>query len=82
MQARDQSRENKEQRVRAFLQTQSLAVISTIHPQTLQPESALIAFAQTPELELIFETQSNTRKYKNLQSNPKVSLVIGWDPIH
>jgi hypothetical protein len=30
-------------------------------------------------LEIVFETTSVTRKFVNLQSNPRVSLVIGWD---
>jgi general stress protein 26 len=62
-----------------FLRTQPMATISTIPPGSLQPESALIAFTQTDELEIIFETFAHTRKWDNLQQNPHISLVIGWD---
>jgi general stress protein 26 len=63
-----------------FLALNSLGVISTVG-KNAQPEAALVAFAETPELELIFQTQSNTRKYQNLQQNSKVALVIGWDSV-
>lgn len=56
-----------------------MATISTIAPGALQPESALIAFAQTDELEIIFETFVDTRKWNNLQKNPHVSFVVVWD---
>src|SRR3982750_3421694 len=67
------------QTILEFLKTQPMAAISTIAPESLQPESALIAFTQTDELEIIFETFLDTRKWRNLQQNPHVSLVIGWD---
>ncbi|HEX4662299.1 MAG TPA: pyridoxamine 5'-phosphate oxidase family protein [Candidatus Saccharimonadales bacterium] len=62
-----------------FLRTQTMATISTIALGSLQPESALIAFTQTDDLEIIFESFVNTRKWKNLQHNPRAALVIGWD---
>jgi general stress protein 26 len=58
-----------------------LATISTIDKNDLKPESALIAFAETPDLEIIFETFYATRKYENLQHNKNVALVVGWDMI-
>jgi hypothetical protein len=45
----------------------------------LQPGSALVAFAQTDDLHLIFETFVDTRKWDNLQLNPYVAFVMGWD---
>jgi general stress protein 26 len=62
-----------------FMQGQPMAVISTISADSLRPESALVAFAQTEQLEIIFETFVDTRKWCNLQKNQHVSLVIGWD---
>lgn len=56
-----------------------LAVIATNNAKGGSPESALIAFAELPNLEIIFETFSKTRKHDNLQKNGHVSLVIGWD---
>lgn len=62
-----------------FLKTQPMAVVATIAADSWQPESALIAFTQTSNLEIIFETFVDSRKYQNLQQNPRTALVIGWD---
>jgi uncharacterized pyridoxamine 5'-phosphate oxidase family protein len=62
-----------------FLKKESLAVASTVDDQTNKPESAVLRFSQTDRLEIIFDTFSTYRKYKNLQTNQNVSLVIGWD---
>lgn len=67
------------QRILDFLRSRPLAVISTIDEVTGQPEAALIAFAERANLELIFQTFTDTRKYRNLQRNNQVALVIGWD---
>ncbi len=42
------------------------------------PRSALVGIAVTPELEIIFDTVSSSRKYGDLLANPAASLVIGW----
>lgn len=55
-----------------------LTVISTVDSEGNRPEAACIAFAEKENLELIFGTSNRSRKYKNLQSNPYVSFVIGW----
>ena len=55
-----------------------LAVISTVDNERNRPEAACIAFAEKDDLTLIFGTSNTSRKYKNLQSNPNVSCVIGW----
>ncbi len=62
----------------AFLQARRLAVIATADGEA-RPEAALIDFAVTGELEIIFETTTATRKITNLRHNPRVALVIGWD---
>lgn len=61
-----------------FLNKQKLAVISTVGSDS-KPESAVLEFGQTDKLELIFDTFNTSRKYKNLQTNKDVALVIGWD---
>jgi hypothetical protein len=53
-----------------------LAVLSTVSVEE-QPEAALVGFAVTPELELIFDTVKESRKYPNLKSNPRMAWVIG-----
>jgi hypothetical protein len=61
-----------------FLYNSPLGVLSTLNSKG-ESESALIAFAETPELEIIFETFKDARKYQNLKESGKVSFVTGWD---
>lgn len=63
--------------IAAFLAKTKLAVIATVGENG--PESAVLEFGETEELELIFDTLTSSRKYKNLQKNKNVSFVIGWD---
>jgi nitroimidazol reductase NimA-like FMN-containing flavoprotein (pyridoxamine 5'-phosphate oxidase superfamily) len=41
------------------------------------PESACVEFGNDG-LMIVFDTNRDSRKFKNVQRNPKVSLVIGW----
>ena len=66
------------QRAFAFLSGQGLAVISTVSKRG-DPEAALINYAVTNDLELIFETLQTSRKYANLVHNPRAALVIGGE---
>lgn len=68
---------NKQQ-VLEFIKKHKIAVISTVGPDNT-PEAAVIEFGETDKLELIFDTLSPYRKYKNLQNNKHVAFVIGWD---
>ncbi len=61
-----------------FFNKHKFAVISTAD-DSRQPESALIGFGETNKLEIIFGTYRTTRKYKNIQKNNAISLVIGWN---
>jgi len=61
-----------------FIAAKPYAVISTIAVNGT-PQSALIGIAVTPDLEIIFDTLTTTRKVANLVANPTCSLVIGWD---
>jgi general stress protein 26 len=42
-----------------------------------QPQAALMGFAITAELEIIFDTVRSSRKYPNLKSNARVAWVVG-----
>jgi hypothetical protein len=66
------------QELYAFLKTQRYAVIATTAADG-HPQSALVGFAVTEELEIIFDTIAATRKVANLRSRPDVALVIGQD---
>ena len=61
-----------------FIRQHKLAVLSTVSPDDF-PESALVGISVTPDLKIIFDTVSDSRKYHNLMMNPKISFVIGWD---
>ncbi len=61
----------------SFLSERELAVLGTIAKDG-KPQSALVGFAVTPELEIVFDTVKSSRKYPNLVANPACSFVIGW----
>lgn len=35
--------------------------------------------AATSQGEILFDTLASSRKYRNISSNPRVALVVGWD---
>jgi uncharacterized pyridoxamine 5'-phosphate oxidase family protein len=59
-----------------YISSRNFTVISTIGED--YPESACIEFGNDG-LTLIFDTNRNSRKFKNIQKSHKVSLVIGWE---
>jgi len=61
-----------------FLSEHQHAVVSSV-AENNTPQAALVGVAYTENLELIFDTTSDTRKYDNLVRNPAVAAVIGWD---
>ena len=71
---------DKKKQILEFIRQNRLAVVSTIDSKESRPEAALVVYSETENLELIFATFSDSRKYENLQKNQKVALVIGgWD---
>jgi len=64
-----------EELLREIVSTQYFAVLNTIG-QGL-PHSNLVSFAATEDLKsLVFVTGRNTRKYRNVQDNHNISLLI------
>lgn len=61
-----------------FIRKHKLAVLSTVTPDN-KSQSAVLEFGETDDLKLIFDMFTSSRKYKNLQKNKNVSVVIGWD---
>jgi pyridoxine/pyridoxamine 5'-phosphate oxidase len=61
-----------------FLKDHLLAVLATNSLEN-KPEAAIVGFAISQHLEIIFDTDRSSRKYSNLLQNPYVALVIGWD---
>jgi pyridoxine/pyridoxamine 5'-phosphate oxidase len=54
-----------------------LGVLGTIGA-TGSPQAALVGIAVTPQLEIIFDTVTSSRKYANLVARPACSFVVGW----
>lgn len=59
------------------LESGTLAVVATT--QADAPEAAVVAFTPLADRRLVFATNADTRKFANLQANPRVAVVIGWD---
>ena len=68
----------KKKEIFQFIQQHDLGVLSTVS-LTHAPEAAVIKFTITPKFEIIFNTYNTYRKYKNLQKNSKVALVVGGE---
>ena len=64
------------QEVFRFMDSERLGVLTTA-TNSGEPEAALMGFAVTPELEIIFDTVRSSRKYPNLKGNPRVAWVVG-----
>jgi general stress protein 26 len=43
------------------------------------PQAAVVGYAVSDELEIIFDTSASTRKARNLRADARVALVVGWD---
>lgn len=69
----------RKEKVSEFLKQYKVCVLSTIRIDKTGPESAVVGFAEKENLELIIGTSNTSRKYRNLQENPNISLVVGWD---
>jgi hypothetical protein len=61
-----------------FLSRFRYGVVSSLSPSK-GPQSALVGIAVTAKLEIVFETGISSRKYANMLSDPRCSLVVGWD---
>ncbi|MBT2391114.1 pyridoxamine 5'-phosphate oxidase family protein [Streptomyces sp. ISL-1] len=61
-----------------FLRRYKLAVQASVAPDGA-PQAAVVGFAVSDELEIIFDTVETTRKCLNLHADPRISLVVGWD---
>ena len=62
----------------AVLRNYNLPIQASVAP-TGAPQAAVVGFAVTDALEIIFDTVASSRKYRNLRADPRVALVIGWE---
>jgi len=68
----------KRSEVLAFVRGHDLMMLATADGAG-KPQAAVVEFGELDGFTLIFDTLSTSRKYKNLQFNPNVAAVIGWD---
>jgi len=61
-----------------FISQRNLGVLGYVSSQRA-PRSALVGIAVTPELEIVFDTVTSSRKYGDLVANPAASFIIGWE---
>jgi general stress protein 26 len=61
-----------------FLRRHRLCVQASV-ASSGAPQAAVVGYAVSEELEIVFDTIGATRKMKNLRRDPRVALVIGWD---
>jgi hypothetical protein len=59
----------------ALLRRFPLAVVASVHEGA--PQAAIVGIAVGDELELVFDTLTSSRKFRNLTSEPRVALVMG-----
>ena len=59
-----------------YIQSQRLGVLGSLAPSG-EPQAALVGYAVTPDLEILFDTLQTTRKYRNIAANPRVSFSVG-----
>src|SRR5690606_26152717 len=62
----------------AFMRKHRLCIQATVSSDGM-PQAAVVGYAVTDDLEIVFDTASTTRKVKNLRNNPRMAIVIGWD---
>jgi uncharacterized glyoxalase superfamily protein PhnB len=62
----------------AFLRRHRLAVQAS-RSAAGGPQAAVVGFAVSDELEIVFDTETTSRKYANLMADPRIALVVGWD---
>lgn len=70
---------DKNKILEVFLKKNDLCVFSSVSSDGF-PQSAVLSFTEIEDLSIIISTLNTTRKYKNIKSNPKSSVVIGWNP--
>ncbi|MBI4034478.1 pyridoxamine 5'-phosphate oxidase family protein [Candidatus Saccharibacteria bacterium] len=68
----------KPEEVLEFINGQRLAVIATVDEGS-QPEAAVLEFGELDDFTIVIDAFESSRKIKNMQSNNKVAVVIGWD---
>jgi pyridoxine/pyridoxamine 5'-phosphate oxidase len=61
-----------------YLRGRNVMAVSSIGANGA-PQAAIVGYGVSDSLEIVFDTLSSTRKYANLQKDPRVALIVGWD---
>lgn len=70
--------EEQKQKILDFVGGLNIGVVSTVTEKGT-PQAAVVEFAMTGDMEVIFNTFTTYRKYANLLQNPHVAFTMGWD---
>ena len=62
----------------AFLRNHKLCVQSSLDAASGAPQAAVVGYAVSDDLEIIFDTVTTSRKYRNLTRDPRCAIVV-WD---
>jgi sulfate adenylyltransferase large subunit len=62
----------------AFLRGHRLCVQSSAS-ESGAPQAAVVGFAVSDDLEIVFDTLGTSRKMANFRRDPRVAIVVGWD---
>ncbi|HEV2111069.1 MAG TPA: pyridoxamine 5'-phosphate oxidase family protein [Gammaproteobacteria bacterium] len=60
----------------SFMRSRPLVVASSLSPEGA-PQAAMLGVAVNEQLELVLDTVDSSRKYRNLQRDPRIALVFG-----
>jgi hypothetical protein len=58
-----------------FIASCDMAVVGSFSPEGA-PQSAAVAIAVTPELEIVFDTVDRSRKYRNLKARGECAITM------
>lgn len=61
--------------LREYLRKSKVMVVSSV-ARDGAPQSAVVGYAVSDTLELVFDTLSSTRKHANLRGDPRVALAV------
>jgi hypothetical protein len=62
----------------AFLRKHRLCVQASVAAQG-SPQAAVVGYAVSEQLELVFDTLGSSRKAQNLRRDGRIAIVVGWD---
>jgi hypothetical protein len=62
----------------AFLRRHRFCVQASVGPSG-GPQAAVVGYAVSDDIEIVFDTLGTTRKMHNLRRERRIALVVGWD---